>query len=82
MTVPLQGTAVLKVTLRNTVAHDLSGPTVTNSNPTPGFPTLRELRGICDFEGIVSWAAGMQSQQPFSVIELSNPARLVIDVKH
>jgi hypothetical protein len=82
MNVPLQGSAILEVSFNNTVAHDLSGPTVVNSNPTPGFPTLKEIEGICDFEGIVQWAAGMSSMQPFRVFELSGPTRLVIDVKH
>lgn len=81
--VPLQGTAVLAVTLRSTVAHDEGGAvTVTNTNPLPGFTTLKELRQTCDFEGVVQWAAGLASQQPFRVLELSNPTRLVIDVKH
>lgn len=82
MPVPLAGGAVLSVTLRNTVAHDGSGPTVINLNPTPGFPTLRELRQTCDFEGVVAWAAGIVSQKPFRVTELTNPTRLVIDVAH
>jgi hypothetical protein len=82
MNVPLQGTAILEVSFRNTVAHDLNGPTVVNSNPTPGFPTLKQIEGICDFEGIVQWAAGVGSMQPFRVFELDSPTRLVIDVKH
>jgi hypothetical protein len=82
MNVPLQGSAILEVSFNNTVAHDLSGPTVVNSNPTPGFPMLKELRGVCDFEGIVQWAAGVGSMQPFRVFELSSPTRLVIDVRH
>lgn len=82
-TVPLQGNAVLQVTLSNTVAHDEGGtPTVSNSNPTPAFPNLLEIQGICDFEGVVQWAAGLDSQQPFRVFELTSPTRLVIDVKH
>jgi hypothetical protein len=80
--VPLQGSAILEVTFNNTVAHDLNGPTVVNSNPDPGFPALKEIEGTCDFEGIVQWAAGVGSMQPFRVSELSGPTRLVIDVKH
>lgn len=81
--VNLEGAAVLNVTLRNTTAHDDGGtPTVTNTNPTPGFPKLLELRQTCDFEGVVQWAAGMASQEPFRVFELSGPTRLVIDVQH
>ncbi|MGE0228732.1 MAG: hypothetical protein AB7I38_01140 [Dehalococcoidia bacterium] len=81
--VTLEGAAVLKVTLRSTTAHDEGGmPTVTNTNPTPAFPTLRELRQTCDFEGVVEWVAGTASQQPFRVFELSSPTRLVIDVSH
>lgn len=83
MAVLLAGSAILEISLNGTVAHDEGGtPTVTNSNPTPGFPTLLEIQGTCDFEGMVSWAAGLDSRQPFRVIELSNPTRLVIDVKH
>jgi hypothetical protein len=80
--VALEGDAVLQITLNNTVAHDEDGSTVADRNPMPGFPTLLEVEGTCDFEGIVGWAAGLDSMQPFRVTELSSPARLVIDVKH
>jgi hypothetical protein len=81
--VALDGNAVMLITLRDTVAHDEGGmPTVINDNPTPAFPALREIRAVCDFEGIVQWAVGIDEEAPFRVFELDDATRLVVDVRH
>jgi hypothetical protein len=46
------------------------------------FPVLRRLVSTCDFEADVEWVFGLSSPNRYRVIELSNPTRLVVDVKH
>ena len=80
--VALKGTAVLNVRFSQAAAHDQSAqPTFAPKQlPGPGT-TILEAKASCDFEGVVSWAAGTKAKQPFKVTTLRNPARLVIDVK-
>lgn len=51
--------------------------------PVQIFPTtvehILELRQTENSEGITHWAIGLDSQYPFTVTQLSSPARLVID---
>lgn len=48
---------------------------------TPLFPTLRQVRSAGDFEGVVTMVAGLSKRAPFRVFRLSNPPRLVVDVR-
>jgi len=47
----------------------------------PGYPSLKEARQTCDFEGEVSWVIGTELRF-FTVDYLAGPTRLVIDVYH
>lgn len=42
---------------------------------------LTEAANNGDFEGITSWALGLKQTSCYHVLELSNPPRLVIDIK-
>lgn len=48
---------------------------------TPGLPVLQELEQIGDFEGSLSWGAGLNRPSCIRTLELSNPTRLVIDIQ-
>ena len=66
-----------------TQAHDENGrPTVAARELAPNHKTFKEVKQTCDFEGDVTWVAGVASPNKYRVLELKNPARLVIDVKH
>jgi hypothetical protein len=81
--VPLRGDAWLRIRLEPSQAHDDRGrPTVQDRARTADLPMLRELRLICDYEGQVEWVLGMAAPNPFRVVELNSPARLVVDVRH
>lgn len=81
--VPLRGETWLRVRLEPSQAHDDRGrPTVRDRARTADLPNVRELQLICDYEGQVEWVLGLAAETPFRVIELSSPARLVIDVRH
>jgi hypothetical protein len=43
---------------------------------------LYELELTCDFEAVVTWVLGLESPNRYQVRELSNPPRLVVDVRH
>ena len=76
------GNRWLYVHLRLTQAHDERGaPTIRQRQLSLGMPAMTALEMTCDFEGDVELVIGLAGQNPFRVTELSNPSRLVIDVR-
>ena len=47
----------------------------------PGLLLVRELAQVGDFERVLSWGVGLSSPPCLRLIELSNPVRLVVDVR-
>ena len=79
--VPLAGEARLELRFEPANAHDEDGrPTVNERSRKPALRTLLELKLTCDFEAVVSWAAGLSDRKPYRVLELRNPSRLIIDL--
>lgn len=79
----VEGDGWLLVRLNPAQAHDDNGrPTVSTRDIRPTLPNVAQLRLICDFEGYVEWVIGVRSPNPYRVLELTNPARLVIDINH
>jgi hypothetical protein len=83
MPVTVEDDAMLLVRFDQTAAHTEAGqPTVARrAIPGPG-ETILEARLVCDFEGVVEWAIGVEDRQRFKVTLLDGPRRVVIDVKH
>jgi hypothetical protein len=84
-TVPLEGSASLFVQVDPAWAHDQNTPphdaTYTGARSlTPGYPTLRQVRWVDEFEGHLTFGIGLQRQVGFRVVELRGPSRLAIDV--
>jgi hypothetical protein len=80
--VRVAGDAWLLVRLEPANAHTEAGePTVNNRERRLSYPNLKELKIICDFEAQVEWVLGLGSPNRYRVLELRNPARLVVDVK-
>jgi hypothetical protein len=80
--VAVAGDAWLAVRLEPAEAHTEKGEaTIKDRERRVGLPLLKELKMICDFEAEVSWVMGLASPNRYRVLELSNPTRLVIDVK-
>ena len=46
------------------------------------LPVLKGLDIVCQADGRQEWTLGLSSHNPFRVLELSNPSRLVVDIKH
>lgn len=82
MPVTVAGEAILLARFDQTAAHTNAGqPTIARrAIPGPG-DTILGARQVCDFEGEVSWAIGVNDRQRFKVTLLDAPRRVVIDVK-
>lgn len=81
--VPLAGQGALLVRLEPAQAHDDRGAVTLQTRALQTqLPVLREARLVCDFEGQVAWALGVTAPNPFRVLTLSAPARVVVDVGH
>ena len=81
--VPLAGDAWLEVRFTDAQAHTPEGqPTIQDRERAPGLPIIKELKITCDFEGEVTWVLGVSSPNKYRVLELKNPTRLAVDIKH
>lgn len=79
----IAGDGLLEVSMSPTVAHDEEGNlTIASQELKPALPVVLELGQSCDFEGVVSFVAGVRAANGYRVLELKDPARLVIDVRH
>jgi len=81
--VPLAGDGWLEVRFTDAQAHAPEGdPTIKDRQRSPNLPIVRDLKITCDFEAEVTWVAGVASPNRYRVIELKNPTRLAVDIRH
>jgi hypothetical protein len=79
--VQVAGAADLQVVFQDASAHDGNGrPTVSPRRFSPGFPVLKEVALVNDFEGMVSYGLGLDHRVAVKSFTLSNPSRLVVDL--
>ena len=82
-TATIAGDGWLQVSLEPAEAHDEQGyPTVQDRSQKPALPNVLQLELTCDFEGQVVWVLGVRSPNPYRVLTLTHPTRLVVDVAH
>lgn len=84
LTIP--GGKILKIDLTPAQAHNQKGQSVyfgpgRLSTSTVNLTTVKSVRMACDFEGHVTWGVGVKNPKSYSVSHLSNPKRIVVDVK-
>ena len=82
-TVPLLGSRFLAIRFAAARAHRLDGSS--SGVPrvrTPRFAAIRQVKLAGDFEGVVSYGAGIAGRRAFRVFTLTRPPRMVIDVRH
>ena len=82
-TIPLLGSRFLAIRFAAARAHSLSG--TTSNVPRVRTPLLRSIRQVKlagDFEGVVSYGAGIAGRRAFRVFRLTGPPRIVVDVRH
>lgn len=81
--VELKGDNALSIRTESARAHDDRGhATVEQRTLDQGLPVIQEVKLICDFEGQVEWVLGIGPPNVFRVLTLTNPTRLVVDVRH
>jgi hypothetical protein len=81
--VAVEGDGWLEVRLTPAQAHTEAGaPTVPQREYRLPHPVLRELQAKCYFEAVVTWVLWVASPNRYRVREISDPARLVVDVRH
>jgi hypothetical protein len=77
--VPLPGRTFLRIVFFGASGYQsYRGPHVIS----PDYPTLLQLRTAGDFEGYLSFGAGLSSRAGFHVRTLTQPDRVVVDVAH
>ena len=81
--VPLEGDGWLEIKFYPANAHTEEGkPTVENRAFAPNHKIIKEIKSTCDFEAEVAWVLGVASPNHYRVLELKNPTRLAVDIKH
>ena len=81
--VPVAGDGFLEIRMAPAQAHtDAGEATVADRNRMTNYTNILQLVDTCDFEGNVTWVLGVRSPNAYRVVELSNPPRIVLDVKH
>ncbi|NNF58491.1 MAG: hypothetical protein HKN04_09635 [Rhodothermaceae bacterium] len=82
--VSVAGDGWLEVEFFPAAAHtdETYEPTITEPWLPDTLPLLRDASMTCDFEGYVTWVLGLDAAIPYRVLELTDPARLVLDVQH
>lgn len=81
--VEVAGDGWLEVRMMPAHAHTEAGrPTIERRKRSLRYPVLRELESTCDFEAVVTWVLGVASPNRYRVLELQDPPRLVVDIRH
>jgi len=81
--VDLEGDAILMVRFPDAAAHTEQGQATFGRQEIDGpGDMIEEAVQVCDFEGVVAWAIGVDERGPFSLSTLGSPSRVVIDVLH
>jgi hypothetical protein len=79
--VPVAGNAFIRVRFGSTVARYLELGAYTGPDSiVPGFAAIKEIRLIEDFEAVVVWVIGLDTQRSFRVGTLTNPTRIYLDI--
>jgi hypothetical protein len=83
--VAVKGNAYLVVRLTATgvdLTKETAPPTYTGptSLEPAGAKSIRQVRRVGDFEGVLTWVVGLETPVPFTVTTEESPFRLVVDV--
>lgn len=82
-TVDLAGNGRLEIRFTTAQAHAPEGDaTIKDRERSPNLPAVKDLKLTCDFEGEVTWVAGVSSPNSYRVTELKKPTRLAVDIRH
>jgi hypothetical protein len=83
MEVEIDGEAFLRVRFTSSQAHDEAGnPTMDEREFFPGLDSIVELEQTGDFEGYVTWVAGLSAEADFRVIDDEGTLTVTVDIAH
>ena len=77
---PPAGTLVIR--FEPSTAKDAGRATVAKTSQRPALPSVETARQVCDKNDKLIWALGAADSTRFRVVELRDPPRLVVDVRH
>lgn len=81
--VDLDGGAMLVLRLEPARAHDdLGNPTVAARSWDLAMPSITEAALICDFEAVTEFALGVVQEERYRLTTLTDPTRIVLDIRH
>jgi hypothetical protein len=81
--VELPGDGWLAIRFEPARAHDDEGrATIPERDLRPDLENVLRLRSICDFEAHLDWVAAVGAPNPYAVLLLTQPNRLVVDISH
>lgn len=80
--VELPGQGWLAVEFEPAQAHSEAGAATAPRRLAADLPVVKALAVTCDFEGRLRYVAAMRAPNRFRVMELTDPPRLVVDVRH
>ena len=85
--ITVAGAAVVQVRMESALDADLEQPDApqTYTGPTrfsPGTPEIAGLVRTGGFEGVLTWAVGLNDRVDFRVLTLQDPPRLVLDFRN
>ncbi len=79
----LAGEAWLEIRLSPANAHtDQGSATIEERERLLDLGVAKELESTCDFEAVVTWVIGLAAPNRYRTLELSEPPRLVVDIRH
>lgn len=84
--VSIEGHGHLQIVMDQASGVDLETGTTSYSGPDrisagSGVEIVNELVRTGDFEGVLTWVAGVDAPGPFRVVTLRSPTRLVVDIE-
>lgn len=84
-TIAVEGDAFLRVTMSAASAVDLRGeePVVSFGPDRVAGPEelVNEVVDVGDFEAVMTWVIGLESEAPFAVATFTEPSRVVVDIE-
>ena len=79
--VPVAGRAILQVRFEPAQAHTDEGTPTVPERVAFALPNIITAVRGGDFEGVTSFGIGLSERQPYTTLTLSNPYRVMIDIK-
>ena len=82
MNVPVPGHAWLDIRFKVAQAHTDAGQATVPNRINVNCSNLKRIDELCDFESDVEFVVSLDAKKPYRVVELQDPTKLVIDIKH